>query len=119
MPVVLYCLVIFAFSSTSDLPSLPGGVSDKSAHALAYTGLGVLLARALAGGLGRPVSPGTALLAVALGIAYGLSDEVHQLFVPGRQFDVGDLAADGLGVVAGAVVTWLCGIIWGFRDAFR
>jgi VanZ family protein len=111
--------MIFALSSTPDLPSLPGGMSDKSAHALAYAGLGFLLVRALAGGLGRPVSPGAALLAVALGVAYGLSDEFHQLFVPGRQFDVGDLAADGLGVAAGAVVGWLCGIIWRFRDVLR
>jgi VanZ family protein len=38
---------------------------------------------------------------VALGVAYGASDEVHQAFVPGRSADPADWAADALGVLAG------------------
>ena len=32
---------------------------------------------------------------------YGISDEVHQLFVPGRTFSIQDMMADGLGALAG------------------
>lgn len=39
-----------------------------------------------------------------IGILYGLSDEIHQLFVPLRQTSAGDFAADALGVAAGV---WL------------
>jgi VanZ family protein len=57
---------------------------------------GALIARALGGGRRE------AVLAVLLGILYGASDEVHQLFVPNRSSDVVDLLADTLGVMAGA-----------------
>ncbi|MBU4129066.1 VanZ family protein, partial [bacterium] len=32
-------------------------------------------------------------------ILYALSDEIHQFFVPGREFDLWDLVADSLGIV--------------------
>jgi len=118
-PVAGYALLIFLLSSASDLPSLPGGMSDKAAHALIYSGLGFLLARAIAGGLGRPLPPWTLPIATLLAVAYGVTDEFHQLFVPGRHFDLGDLAADGAGAAAGAVAMWLWGIICRFYDALR
>ncbi|MCJ7824083.1 MAG: VanZ family protein, partial [Anaerolineales bacterium] len=42
-------------------------------------------------------------LAAALGLAalFALSDEILQLFVPGRLFEVGDLALDVCGSLAG------------------
>ncbi len=50
---------------------------------------------------------------------YGVSDEVHQLFVPRRQFDVRDLAADAVGAGARPAAWWLWGIIVRrTRDAF-
>jgi VanZ family protein len=42
--------------------------------------------------------------AIALGIAYALSDEIHQSFVPGRQGAFLDFAIDSVGVVAGAIL---------------
>ena len=38
------------------------------------------------------------------GICYAISDEVHQIFVPGRGPGVIDVCIDGLGVLAGIVV---------------
>jgi VanZ family protein len=96
-PVAAYCVLIFMLSSSSDLPSLPGGLSDKIAHMLLYSGLGFLVARAVAGGVGRPLPGWTVALAVVASLAYGFTDETHQLFVPRRQFDPLDLAADGIG----------------------
>jgi len=103
--------VIFALSSVPDVPGLPGGMSDKTAHGLLYAGLGLLLVRALAGGRPATTGGGTVVLAILIAVAYGLSDEAHQLFVPNRQFDLHDLAADGVGATVGAGLGWAWGII--------
>jgi VanZ family protein len=87
---------IFALSSISQTPALPGN-TDKGAHTLLYAGIGALLVRALAGGWGRRVTAATALLAMMIGGVYGISDEVHQYFVPPRQSDVMDVMADFVG----------------------
>jgi len=104
-------VVIFALSSISDVPGLPGGMSDKTAHGLLYAGLGLLLVRALAGGRPTMVGASTVVLAILIAVVYGLSDETHQLFVPGRQFDLRDLAADGVGAAVAAGLGWAWGII--------
>jgi VanZ family protein len=109
-PVVLYAAVIFYASAQPDV-QLPAGFTDKPTHSLAYTVLGVLMLRALAGGLPARIALSTALLAVALTTAYGATDEIHQMFVPGRYADWHDLVADAIGGATGAVVCWLWGII--------
>lgn len=108
-PVVAYCALIFGFSSVSNVPPLPGGMSDKAAHALLYSGLGFLVSRALAGGYRMTWS--VALAAIVAVTLYGLSDETHQLFVPNREFDLKDLAADCTGASLGTAAQWLWGII--------
>ena len=76
---------IFYVSSLPN-PPIPSG-SDKGLHWLAYSGLAVLAVRALAGGIPRRISIGIALAAMLITIGYGVTDEVHQLFVPGRSAD--------------------------------
>lgn len=114
-PVAAYCLLIFLLSSSSQLPDLPRGFSDKIAHLLLYSGLGFLVARALAGGVGRPFPAWTIAAAAVACAVYGFTDEAHQLFVPHRQFDLMDLAADGIGAATGATLLWLWGIIAPFE----
>jgi VanZ family protein len=46
------------------------------------------------------------LLAIVLAIAYGVSDEFHQRFVPGRSSDVYDVLADAEGAAAAALGAW-------------
>jgi VanZ family protein len=86
-------------------------MSDKVAHALLYSGLGFLVARALTGGRRQHVSFWLAIATVAAVTLYGLTDETHQLFVPNRQFDLKDLAADLVGASIGTAAQWLWGII--------
>lgn len=93
--------MIFALSSLSTLPSPPAGLTYYDAHLAAYAGLGVLTTRALGKGL-RDISWRMAVGAIVISTLYGLSDECHQLFVPGRDFDVLDLAADAVGSIVGA-----------------
>ena len=109
-PVLVYMAVIFYVSSLHEAP-LPQGISDKSAHWLGYTGFSVTIVRALAGGLGRRIAASTAMVAVLIAVAYGASDEFHQVFVPGRSAELADLGADALGAIVGAAGCWAWGII--------
>lgn len=101
---------IFALSSLSRTPALPQG-ADKQLHALLYCGLGVLLTRALAGGLGERVSVRTACVVTLLAGLYGVSDEVHQWFVPPRQVEVLDVVADTVGGAMAGFGLYAWGII--------
>jgi VanZ family protein len=110
-PIVFYMVAIFAGSSFSKLPDLPAGVTDKMAHFGEYAVLGLLLARGLAGPRWLSITFPYVAGAIALTALYGASDEVHQLFVPSRQFDLLDLLADALGACASTGLLWAWGII--------
>ena len=101
-------VLIFVLSSISGLGPIPGGVDDGVAHALQYAVLAALLLRGLAGALWRGVKVRAAALAVLLATLYGVTDEAHQWFVPGRTAEVTDLVADALGaaVAAGVICGW-------------
>jgi len=100
---------IFYVSSLPQPPLPPGG--DKPWHSTAYLGLAIVVVRAVAGGLMRPVRPGSAVAAILITVLYGVSDEIHQMFVPGRSAETSDLVADAIGAVAGAAACWAWGII--------
>ena len=51
-----------------------------------------------------------AWLALLLAIAYGITDEVHQHFVPGRHMDPLDLLTDAVGAAA---AVWLARLMLG------
>jgi VanZ family protein len=99
LPVFAWGAVIFAFSS---IPSLSTGlgvwdtVLRKGAHLTEYAILGALLYRAL----------GREALALAVGIAFAATDELHQHFVRGRHPSPIDVAIDAVGVALGMLV-WL------------
>jgi len=79
-------------------------VSDVLLHAAEYAVLGFLLARLL---LHMTLRTGVGILVlvpVAIGTLYGLSDEVHQSFVPGRDASALDVVADGAGTLLGALL---------------
>jgi VanZ family protein len=106
-PVVLMMALIFVASSIPDVPALPGGVSDKTAHSWAYGLLGVLVFRALAKGRVGGLTIVRGLGSILIATAYGISDEFHQSFVPGRTSDVRDVAADAIGAIAAAIALLL------------
>jgi VanZ family protein len=97
LPVLLWAGVIFALSS---IPSLGTGLGDwdlflrKCAHITEYAVLAVLLMRAVD-------REGPAL---ALGILYAASDELHQAFVRGRHASPIDVAIDTVGLLIGLLV---------------
>ena len=114
-PVALYMAAIFFVSSLPQPPETPGG--DKPWHLLAYLVLGIAVVRAVAGGLPARIHSSTALKAIAIAVAYAASDELHQLFVPGRSASLMDLLADAIGVCAGTAACWAWTIISPSRDA--
>lgn len=99
--------IIFFLSHQSGLSmavSLPPG-ADKVGHAILYAFLAGTVIYAVA-----PISSQrkrrTGLLVVLFCLLYGISDELHQAFVPGRDPSVGDLLADTAGAAA-MVALWL------------
>jgi VanZ family protein len=97
-----WCAVLFLLSSIPDFSS-PVRLSrwdDKWGHILIYMPLGFFLMRALSDS--RPGRQPKLLLIVTT--AYGITDEVHQYFVPGRMMDWRDAVADGLGVWLGSLL---------------
>ena len=106
-PVVAWMAVIFALSSRPRVPGL-GRLPDLLTHGLGYLVLSSLATRALS--LGRRVGWSGVGLAVALATLYGVSDEFHQAFVPGRHPDPWDVGKDALGAVLGALAyRWIAG----------
>lgn len=77
-------------------------VIRKNAHFLAYFVLGFLAMYAL--GRFKLKRYKWIGLAILVGVLYAISDEVHQLFVPGRGGQLKDVLIDSAGVLAGVGV---------------
>jgi VanZ family protein len=103
-PALGWAGVLFWLSSIpgTSLPHVPGNQTDKLVHGVLYLVLGVFCVRGLRP-LGLPASRALALAAV-LATAYGVSDELHQIFTPNRSADWHDVAADAAGGLAGAAL---------------
>lgn len=95
-PAVAWASVLFLLSS---LPALGGGlpIDDKLAHGILYAVFGVTLGM----GWSRAPSPVRHGILLAVGALYGVSDEWHQMYVPGRTPDLADWLADVCGLVVG------------------
>ncbi len=105
----LSCMALLFF-----LSSLPGDQvhlpdfwnSDKLVHFLAYSGLSLMLSSRLwlRSKLEKPVTKISLThewISIPIGILYGVSDEIHQRFVPLREFSYLDMLADSCGIIAG------------------
>jgi VanZ family protein len=110
MPFLVYAGFIFYLSSQPyvgipDVLLLTFDPEKLFLHIIEYLPLGFLAARAVSKSP-RLSSFGLFVLPVAISAGYGLSDEVHQLFVPGRTASVLDVIADTVGALFG-VYLWL------------
>ena len=99
-PAVIVMATLF-YSSSLGAVELPGvEISDKLAHLIAYGLLTFTWLYGFARGT-RLSMPTVYILALALSGLYGVSDEFHQSFVPGRD-------TSGLDIVANLAGTTLC-----------
>jgi VanZ family protein len=108
MPVAFYAGAIFYLSSQphpeEQLPSfLFKEVSDKVLHAVEYAILAGLCYRAFRWSLNGQVAARALILAIVTASLYGVTDEVHQIFVPFRESSWLDWLADTIGAVIGAL----------------
>jgi VanZ family protein len=115
-PAATQMAAIFALSSVSGVPDLPGGLSNYTGHFIGYGLLGVLALRGFAGARWAAVNSSSAWRAVALASAYGVTDEVHQSFVQARTASLEDWAADTIGAVVGVALVLLVARVRRPRD---
>ncbi len=104
VPVVVYAGLIYLLSSGSSLPedvSLINGI-DKLAHFIEYFVFGFLIYRSLSNARTQSLKENALLLTILFGICFGISDEWHQSYVPGRDATIGDVLFDSLGIITAA-----------------
>ncbi len=101
-PVIAYMLLIFYLSS---LPNESFkylnegfGLDDSIEHFLEYSLLSILFLRLLIN------YHKAKFLAVGLSTLYGITDEIHQLFVPTRVFSFSDIFFDLLGSLVAVLI---------------
>ena len=80
----------------------------KSAHIIAYFILGILMYRALRINMRRWQKRTVASLALISCSLYAVTDEIHQLFVPGRSGELRDVMIDSIAALVGiGLCTWM------------
>jgi VanZ family protein len=105
LPLIIYWIILFVLTTLPGNEALNIGVNDKIEHFGAYGVLSAILYLNLLFQEKYPLYkkyPATFTLVVAS--LYGMVDELHQIFVPGRTADIRDWLADFLGSVLGVLI---------------
>lgn len=122
--VILLCAMIFLFSAqTGDSSSeLSDGIVNelidkdaeyeivsflvrKTAHFLEYAALSFIVTVALCLSFGEfKIYRKAVFMAFAFTVVYAISDEIHQLFIPGRAGRAFDVLIDSLGAAFGILI---------------
>ena len=115
VPALLYMALIWVISSmrVERVPIEFFPFADKGIHFLEFAGLGFLVTH----GSLRTWTTRSRLrvwaVATFIAAAWGLLDEMHQAFTPGRMADIMDFGADFLGASTGAasrtILSWAVG----------
>ena len=106
LPAIGWVILILVGSSIpgKEIPDLGFKPQDKVAHIIEFSILGFLLFRAFAQSSSTIFRKYALVWAGLLGIAWGIMDEVHQLFVPGRCASPYDVIADIVGILVGIAI---------------
>ncbi|MDR1956366.1 MAG: VanZ family protein [Treponema sp.] len=103
IPALLIAGAIWLLSSQSVLPTPKGILGfDKLQHLLAYGALAVAIGPWFSLKQWKTIPGRCMVLVIMSASAYGVSDEIHQYFVPGRDCNGWDWLADTLGACGGA-----------------
>jgi VanZ family protein len=99
---VIIAIGIFYVSSLSFPPAQPGTTETKPNlyHFTVFFVFGFFLLISLVQGKNSKFIP----LAIVVAFAYGLSDEVHQLFVPGRGCSIFDVSMNTIGILSASLI---------------
>lgn len=107
LPVYVYAGIIFYLSSIPVIePEQQFGIviSDAVKHIVEYAILSFLLYRAFTNSDFQSIKTKAYLLAITIAILYGITDEIHQFFVPERVCNGFDVIFDGIG--SSSVLLW-------------
>jgi VanZ family protein len=108
LPALAWMGLIFVLSAQSGLRVSEDASVDAPFRVVAHLGtyaiLGGLLLFALTARM--PLAVHVAVLAFGLAVVYGVTDEVHQAFVPARTGEISDVVADSIGAALGVTFTW-------------
>ncbi|HED08897.1 MAG TPA: hypothetical protein ENI57_12315 [Ignavibacteria bacterium] len=108
LPLISFWLVLLVATSlpSKDIPNIK--LNDKIEHLFAYFILGFLfnLALLVQNKFKFLKEKAFSSTIVLLGI-YAVIDELHQLFIPGRECSFFDWSADIIGIVFGVLVVYL------------
>lgn len=116
LPAFAYMALIWVLSSMPLAVSIEGvPFKDKGIHFVEYATLALLLCHAVYRGLPKQ-AVGWAMFYGFVGTTlWGLLDEIHQAYVPGRNADPLDVLADTLGAVLGVLLYALHRFVRGRR----
>ena len=106
-PPVVWAGLIFLLSSQPgeafpEITFVPN--ADKAVHVLEYAVLALLFARALFQYMWRTHRAPASIVCLIACLAFAVLDEFHQVSVPNRSFEWGDLGANAVGVGVGLLV---------------
>jgi len=106
LPAIIYTIFIFILSSfpLDSIPKVDILNFDKFVHFIEYAVYGILLIIAFMNTASYKIAKNAVVISLLVGIAYGGSDEIHQLFVVGRSTSIFDFTADAFGVCAGVII---------------
>jgi VanZ family protein len=98
-PMIIVMAAIFFLSHQpgDSLPLPPFWGLDKLLHAIAYGVLAGAVILALPPPQDKHSRNRIAILAIAICLVYGISDEIHQLYIQGRSASLWDVVADMVG----------------------
>lgn len=80
--------------------NLSQGFIRTLAHFCEYAGFGLLVTNMIFSLKDKPKP----FLSILISLGYALTDEIHQIFVPGRAFQISDLTVDLGGIILGVAV---------------
>ncbi|MFZ0455315.1 MAG: VanZ family protein [Ignavibacteriaceae bacterium] len=105
IPLVIYWLVLLVLTTLPGKELPKTGINDKIEHFTAYFLLGILLSLTLLfqNKFSKIKKYFTLFTGLIIGL-YAALDEIHQLFVPGRNCDILDWTADMIGASIGILV---------------
>ncbi len=102
-PAIVLMTLIFTASAMpgSELPDLGhlDALTKKGGHMIGYAMLAVSFFHAMSSG--RKTNRLEFFAAAGLAILYSVTDEIHQMFTPGRNSSLLDVGIDAVGVFAG------------------
>ena len=105
IPLAVYWIILFVMTSLPSTMSISVGVSDKIEHFGAYGLLSVFLFLALKFQSKYSVlSDYPATFTIIIASLYGIIDEFHQLYIPGRSAEFYDWLADFSGSILAVII---------------